>query len=293
MNDLVPVLEGKLALANLHLSIGNKALTKIENRRLIELFTHYPEVTVAFARYYPWDAQLIETFDPLIQWRELSRNPDAPWTLEFIESLKDFWDWQTLSANTGLTWSYGLLDRYHTYWDWHALSENPSLPWSIPFIDRYANYWIWTSDNDATCAGLSINPALPWTEPFINHYSDHWTWSDLQQNTGISWTLELLERFETAWDSRLSKNPALPWNEELIDQYAALWDWQLLSANAGIPWTEGLLDRYVTELNWGILAGNPALLQMIVRAWQQKIWNLRTHSDLDSPICSSLPQLIY
>jgi hypothetical protein len=35
------------------------------------------------------------------------------------------------------------------------------------------------------------------------------------------------------------------------------------------------------------------LLQMIVRAWQQKIWNLRTHSDLDSPICSSLPQLIY
>ncbi|WKJ90312.1 IS5 family transposase [Methylomonas montana] len=35
------------------------------------------------------------------------------------------------------------------------------------------------------------------------------------------------------------------------------------------------------------------LLQMIVRAWKQKIWNLRTHSNLADPICSSLPQLIY
>jgi hypothetical protein len=35
------------------------------------------------------------------------------------------------------------------------------------------------------------------------------------------------------------------------------------------------------------------LLQMIVRAWQQKSWKLPTHSNLAGPICSSLPRLIY
>ena len=82
--------------------------------------------------------------------------------------------------------------------------------------------------------GLSENSGLPWSLELIERFCDRWSWWWLSKNAALPWSLRLIERFEDHWNwSILSQNATLPWSLELIERFEDRWDWTLLSSNTG------------------------------------------------------------
>lgn len=49
---------------------------------------------------------------------------------------------------------------------------------------------------------------------------------------------------------RLSSNDIISWTSELIERYELQWDWRLLSRNPAIMWTEDMLWRFRDRIDW-------------------------------------------
>ncbi|MEZ5198354.1 MAG: hypothetical protein R2764_18780 [Bacteroidales bacterium] len=125
-----------------------------------------------------WSKQLIDNFIDLWDWSDLSMNRSIPWNIDLINYYSDKVDFNSLSQNTGIKWTSALIKKFITKWNWKYLSTNNSLPWSLEFIAEFEEYWVWSSERT----------------DFKDIDKNTYKINCLSANTGIKWTLEILEK---------------------------------------------------------------------------------------------------
>jgi hypothetical protein len=241
------------------------------------------------ARMLPLSDHYLYIHRSRLNWTLLSQNENLPWSSEFIASHHDSWNWVELSSNRGLPWTSELIIQYEDYWYWARLSRNESLPWSTQLIDQYENRWDWGTPSDEDFAmvyrGLSENEALPWDQNLLDRYIDRWGWDALSSNSGISWTPEMLERYQDfLWvdinpvrrraypdilknTTKLSKedafniagDPNIDWSLDMLDRFKSDWFYPALSYNHTLPWSIELIERYKNLWHWSSLSENSGL----------------------------------
>ena len=231
----------------------------------------------------PWSWQLVEKYKDEWGWGFLRENPafKKEWLV-----WRSVWDYTSeeiiiraakdnpnkiiggdaffLSDKTFLPWTIDYIEKYEDEWYWPKLSENPSLPWSIELIEKYKDKWGWRGRVSSKDFEL------------VEKYKDKWNWfglsktykkvqeatliinnvrelgdkwEGLSRNTGLPWSLDLIERYKDKWDwYELSKNHSIPWSEELIEKFIDKWSYTSLSMNRSVPWTDSIVELIDTYL---------------------------------------------
>ena len=149
LTDLVPITSKSLVRTkgNELVSLGNQALTEVQEKRLVNLLLSKPELIASLSQFYPLDELLIQALDEtgLVRWEHLSRNEALPWSIKFFERFEDKWHWEYFSGSKALPWCIELIEDYEDKLNWGWLSISKALPWSIELIERFENKWIWES----------------------------------------------------------------------------------------------------------------------------------------------------
>ena len=141
-------------------------------------------------------------------------------------------------------------------------------------IEKLKHIWNW---ND-----LSSNISLSWSIELIEKYEDKWNWDlcGLSDSESLPWSIELIEKYENKWNwdlCGLSEKKSLPWSIELIEKYKDKWDWSDLSGNNSLPWSIELIEKYENKWNWGWLGTNNSLpwsLELIEKYENKWNWEL-------------------
>ena len=115
-------------------------------------------------------------------------------------------------------------------------------------IEKLKHIWNW---ND-----LSSNISLSWSIELIEKYEDKWNWDlcGLSDSESLPWSIELIEKYENKWNwGWLGTNNSLPWSLELIEKYENKWNWELLSQNKSLPWSLELIEKYENKWSWNYI----------------------------------------
>ena len=136
-----------------------------------------------------------------------------PFDLNLLLKHEYLLDWSLISENEAISWDADIIKAGQGRWDWKILSTNPAVFRDVNLIEIFNYHIHWEYANDPYCTTIA-------------------------SNTGINWTIELIEKYEDLWDyHQMSHNTHIPWTESLIDKYINKWDWESMSSNQSLPWT--------------------------------------------------------
>ena len=124
---------------------------------------------------------------------------------EFMQKILNEEAWKGLANfNSGIIWSEALLEKYQDKVDWDEISSNSGICWTIPMIQKFKNRINWDTFSEYfdKIEGEMV------TENIIETFKDKWNWNELSQNSNVSLSFELLDKYADLWD----------W-EEVIDRY--------------------------------------------------------------------------
>ena len=121
---------------------------------------------------------------------------------EFMQKIMNEEAWKELSND--FNWSETLLEKYQDKVDWYEISRNRNILWTIPMIQKFKNRINWDTFSEYfdKIEGEMV------TENIIETFKDKWNWNELSQNSNVSLSFELLDKYADLWD----------W-EEIIDRY--------------------------------------------------------------------------
>lgn len=121
---------------------------------------------------------------------------------EFMQKIMNEEAWKKLSND--FNWSETLLEKYQDKVDWNEISRNRNILWTIPMIQKFKNRINWDTFSEYfdKIEGEMV------TENIIETFKDKWNWHELSQNSNVSLSFELLDKYADLWD----------W-EEVIDRY--------------------------------------------------------------------------
>ena len=121
---------------------------------------------------------------------------------EFMQKIMNEEAWKKLSND--FNWSETLLEKYQDKVDWNEISRNRNILWTIPMIQKFKNRINWDTFSEYF---VKIEGEMV-TENIIETFKDKWNWHELSQNSNVSLSFELLDKYADLWD----------W-EEVIDRY--------------------------------------------------------------------------
>jgi len=102
------------------------------------------------------------------------------------------------------------------------------------------------------------NSSIEWNSEILRLFNDPEDWVFLTSNPSTLKSIKLIEEFhdKIEWKNQdqslfttISNNTGLPWSIELIEKYEHLWDYYQMSSNDCIPWTQGLIDKHLDGLD--------------------------------------------
>ena len=145
-------------------------------------------------------------------------------------------------------------------WDWFSLSSKIYGDWIELFIEKYKDKIIWGR------YGLTANANISWTFDILNKYEeelqssmsnmyDYHYYDDNHDNH----SLKLHHYNNNCKWTIFIQNSKLPWTQQLIDRFENKWDWRYLSKNTTVLWSNTFIERYVKKWKWSILSNNEEL----------------------------------
>lgn len=247
-----------------------------------------------------WSEDILDVFLLDLDWEYLSENKSMLINEEILDNYSTLWNWNKFSINENFPWSLQIIKKYENNWNWETLLRNKKTSIIIDLLEKHfesndsdkfkkeisANkhlrYLFEKSLKERDFAVLCTNASLEWNIELIekNKGNYGWTWQDISGNEKLSWSLELLERFEDKWNwYSLSNNQSIKWTKKIIDRFEDKLifdyyiddDWGLtmnegygfsssgLSSNKNVLWTEELIENYDERLNWRKLSRNENL----------------------------------
>lgn len=152
--------------------MGTKNLNDDFMTKVIE-DTAWRELSVDFN----WNEQLLERYKEKIVWKMVCSNQYMLWTSSMLEKFNHLIDWEELSNYAEeKTFCPENLEKFKDNWEWSALSNSSKLRFSIELIDKYIEKWNWEN--------LINNWELDalYTESFLNKYNQYIPASKLQDS---------------------------------------------------------------------------------------------------------------
>ena len=108
---------------------------------------------------------------------------------EFMQKIMNEEAWKELSND--FNWSETLLEKYQDKVDWYEISRNRNILWTIPMIQKFKNRINW--DTFSEYFGKIEREVV--TENIIETFKDKWNWNELSQNSNVSLSFELLDKY--------------------------------------------------------------------------------------------------
>lgn len=98
-----------------------------------------------FSLYYPFDIDLLEEWEAILDWKSVSSNKHIKWSVELIKKFSDKWDWGMLWLNMSvLCWDAELLEKYQDKLAWDLI-VNTSIGWTIEVHEKFEKYLTWSN----------------------------------------------------------------------------------------------------------------------------------------------------
>lgn len=200
-----------------------------------------------------WSDELIKKYAHLLDFYQLSYNDKGvAWSEELIDRHINDWHWVQLGAIENLPWSISFFEKYVDLFNinYFLFEVNPTLTGNIEFIEKYYNIlesW-----------AIFANDKLPWhQEKLLERWEDKINWYGVAGNTLLLGDLDFFERHIDRWIhltpkafNMLSRNTGIPWSIELIEKYKSHWDWKRLSQNESLPWSIEFIEYFKDDLLW-------------------------------------------
>ena len=247
-----------------------------------------------------WSEEILNVFENKLDWEYLSENNNMLINDEILGSYSHKWDWNNFKFNETFPWSLEIIKKYENKWNWETLLRNKKNPLIIDLLEKHfenndsdkfkkeisvnkqLRYLFEMSLKERDLAVLCTNASLEWNIELIENKigTYKWNWQDISRNENLSWSLELIERFEDKWNwYSLSNNLSIKWTKKIIDRFEDKLifdyyiddDWGLstneeygysssgMSSNKNVIWTEELIENYDERLNWRKLSRNENL----------------------------------
>lgn len=229
-----------------------------------------------------WSVELLRNYLDDLDWIELSNNESLPWSEELIKEFYYKWDWTKLSSNKSMPWSEELIRTFEGNWDFKRLSKNSSIPWSEAIIDQYLDLLFWGGN-------------------FVSSYDDdygvHKQWIEEGLTMNISWTLELLTKYQeyVDWNSILDSK-LLELTEDIIDKFIDKWNWKInhkviyfqltsMTQENIITNDERLIEKYEDYICWDYISKYHTINIPFYKKYQNYLnLDLVLLNDLNRPI---------
>lgn len=217
------------------------------------LLKHHEYLLIRACAFFPFTADEVRKYSPIINWYYLAVNHNVEWDVELIEEFKhQLFDkdgvFPEFNLNESLPWSVAFIERYIDEVEWELLSQNNSVVEDKTIRDRFYSELkpheenvqrtlAYDGDNldsdsfdflDNFGFGKKYHPEL-----YLNHPNEAVLIED------VDWV-------------RMSRNENFDWSIELIDQYLDKWSWYNLTMNKSIPWDLKMLERYEDFLDWSV-----------------------------------------
>lgn len=211
----------------------------------------------------PWSVELLRKFPGKWDWELLRQNPfitsDFRINQEFSLELKNAAEQAGMPESESLFFPFALKEEDDDSYDemddlqqllsdfsYRAQSDNSRMldvdqdekghlifrPFANPF-----EYLEDLEEEESELRFLAVmneekkSRDFEWKEGYMNLLTDWIDFPRLSSNDIISWTSQLIERYELQWDWRLlSRNPAVPWNEDMLWRFRDKIDWDGLTA---------------------------------------------------------------
>lgn len=98
------------------------------------------------SRKRPLTATMLERYEKILVWDEVSQNREIEWTIEMALRWQDRLNWKLFSRNArGEVVTPKGIDVLETTWDWKGLTANPNVEMTVEIAERYANKWDWSA----------------------------------------------------------------------------------------------------------------------------------------------------
>lgn len=226
-------------------------LTSPKSRFLLK---HHKYLLIRACAFFPFTADEVRKYSPIISWCNLAVNRNVEWDVELIEEFK-----------------HELFDKDGFF---PEFNDNESLPWSLEFVQRFEDLidWEMVSSVEKVVRQLDI---MEYYRAELSPYIDEALVEDdadearyepevievidsMERNLSLMTDIpercvqteaEIERLFEPDW-LRLSQNTLLDWNAGLMDRYSDKWDWLCLEMNSAVPWDLELIKRYDHLLQW-------------------------------------------
>jgi hypothetical protein len=128
---------------------------------------------------------------------------------------------------------------------WDYIGYNPNIKWNIPFILEFQTYLRPTI--------LCSNPSIQWTkilEEDPKRCKFSFDWFQLSKNTGIDWSLKLIEKYKNEWNyNNLLWNKSMKLNKLELKKIYELSNQKLLNENEQIKEKQWHEEYYKEDID--------------------------------------------
>ncbi|MDR2948825.1 MAG: hypothetical protein LBV71_06415 [Prevotella sp.] len=125
--------------------IGFEDNIRIDMQEKIKTLYRVQSPVKNFSLYYPFDIDLLEEWEAVLNWKEVSSNKHIKWSVELINKFSDKWDWGMLWLNMSvLCWDAELLEKYQDKLAWDLI-VNTSIDWIIELHEKFEKYLTWSN----------------------------------------------------------------------------------------------------------------------------------------------------
>ncbi len=179
--------------------------------------------------------ELVEKYNHLMDWHNISLNPDLPWV---EKDLLNYWDekivWTGIACNKFLFANDKNFFQKH-YDKWQPIinevlgyfSGNESFPWTKYMIEKHKLGIDWNL--------LCSNEGLVWDSDLIDSFSKHIIWGgwkpcELEDETGSVISPVGGKRHE----SGLIENKSVPWSIDFLHKYENELEFEALESNNAV-----------------------------------------------------------
>ena len=119
---------------------------------------------------FNWSETLLEKFQDMVDWNEISENRNIRWTVSMIQKFKNRINWEKFSEyinEDSLTET--ILETFKNKWQWHKLSVNRDVPLTYDLLDKYADLWDWEEIIDNYGNNVFEGYAIEFYERYREH----------------------------------------------------------------------------------------------------------------------------
>lgn len=103
-------------------------------------------------------------------WKKLSR--DFSWTESMLEKYQDIVDWHEISLNWYMAWTIPMVHKFKDRIDWSALCMHPSENlMTETFLDTFKDELDWSE--------LSFSFSKKLTDELLVKFADKWDWGEI------------------------------------------------------------------------------------------------------------------